>query len=51
MTGKWLGKQLKKDPASISRWCNNHTKPSIETLDKVAEILNIDCWELLNKNK
>lgn len=50
-TGKWLGEQLKKDPTTISRWCNNHAQPSIETLDKIAEILNIDRRELLNKSK
>lgn len=41
-SGKWLREQLKKNPATISRWCNNHAQPSIETLDKTAEILNID---------
>ena len=50
-TGKWPGQQLKKDPASMSRWCNNHAQPSIETLDEIAEILNVDRRELLNKSK
>jgi len=21
---KWLAKQLQKDPATVSKWCNNH---------------------------
>ena len=49
-TGKWLGEQLKKDPATISRWCNNHAQPSIETLDKIAELLGVDRRTLLNKS-
>lgn len=49
-TGKWLGEHLKKDPATISRWCNNHAQPSIETLDRIAELLGVDRRILLNKS-
>ena len=24
---KWLAKQLQKDPATVSKWCNNHSQP------------------------
>lgn len=48
-SGKWLGEQLSKDPATISRWCNNHAQPSVETFTRIAEILNVDVRELLNK--
>lgn len=50
-TGKWLAKQLGKDPATISRWCSNSIQPSIDTLDKVADLLGVDRRELLNKSK
>lgn len=50
-SGKWLGEQLGKDPATISRWCNNHAQPSVETFTRIAEILNVDVRELLNKTK
>lgn len=50
-TGKWLAESLDKDMATVSRWCNNRTQPSIETLDKIAILLNIDRRELLNKSK
>lgn len=50
-SGKWLGEQLGKDPATISRWCNNHAQPSVETFTRIAELLNIDVRELLNKTK
>lgn len=49
-TGKWLAEQLGKDPATISRWCSNSIQPSIETLDKIANLLEVDRRELLNKS-
>lgn len=50
-SGKWLAEQLGKDPATISRWCSNSIQPSVETMAQIAEILNIDVRELLNKSK
>ena len=50
-SGNWLGGQWGKDPATISRWCSNSIQPSIETMAQIAEILNIDVRELLNKSK
>lgn len=50
-TGKWLADNLCKDAATVSRWCNNHAQPSIETFTRVAELLNIDVRELINKTK
>ncbi len=50
-TGKWLAENLGKDTATVSRWCNNHTQPSVETFTRIAEILNIDVRELINKTK
>lgn len=35
-TAKWLAEELKKDPATISKWCTNSSQPSLETL---ADIL------------
>lgn len=49
-TGKWLAERLGKDPATISKWCTNSIQPSIETLDKIAKLLNVDRRELLNKS-
>lgn len=48
-SGKWLAEQLGKDPATVSRWCNNHSQPSVETFARIAEILNIDMRTLFNK--
>lgn len=40
--------RLDKDPATVSRWCNNHSQPSVETFARIAEILNIDMRTLFN---
>lgn len=50
-TGKWLSLKLEKDQATVSRWCNNHTQPSIETLDKIAKVLDINRQKLLSRSK
>lgn len=50
-TGKWLAENLGKDAATVSRWCNNHAQPSIETFTRIAELLDIDVRDLINKTK
>ena len=50
-TGKGLAEQLDKDPSTVSKWCSNKIQPSIETLDEIAILLNVDVRELLNKSK
>lgn len=50
-TGKWLSEQLSKDPSTVSKWCSNKIQPSLEVLDKIATLLNVDRRELINKSK
>ena len=50
-TGKWLSEQLSKDPSTVSKWCSNKIQPSLEVLDKIAILLNVDRQELINKSK
>ena len=50
-TSKWLACKVERDPATVSRWCNNHIQPSLETLDKIANILDVNIQELLVKSK
>ena len=47
-TGKWLAKELGKDPATISKWCTNVTQPGLETLIKISYLLNVEVGELVN---
>lgn len=46
-TNKWLAEQLGKDPATVSKWCTNTIQPSLDTLLKIAELLNVQIQELV----
>lgn len=50
-TGKWLAEQLGKDPATVSKWCTNNAQPGLETLTKIASILDVNIKDLLNSTK
>lgn len=49
-TGVLLAEQLGVSPVTISKWCSNTTQPTLQTLDKIAELLEIDMRELLTSN-
>ena len=52
-TNRWLAEQLGKDQATVSKWCTNTIQPTLETLWRIADILEVDVRELLvsrNKN-
>lgn len=40
-TGKWLAKQVGKNEATVSRWCSNKMQPSLDTLVRISELLDI----------
>lgn len=48
---KWLAKQLKVTPVTVSKWCSNTRQPSLETLTEIAKALDVDVCELLNHTK
>ena len=50
-TNKWLAEQLGKDPVTISKWCTNTVQPDLQTLSKIADLLEIDMRELLANRK
>ena len=50
-TGKWLAEQLGKDPVSVSKWCTNTSQPDLLTLNRIAELLDLDVKNLINSNK
>ena len=41
-SNKWLAEQLGKDPATVSKWCTNTSQPTLETLLKIAELLDVN---------
>ena len=47
-TGKWLSEQLGKSTCTVSKWCKNTVQPDLNTLDKIAKLLDIDVKDLLN---
>ncbi len=46
-TNKWLAEQLEKDPGTVSKWCTNTLQPNLETLLKIAELLDVKVQDLL----
>ena len=49
-TGKWLAEQLGKSTCTISKWCSNSAQPDLQTLNKIAGLLEVDKRELLTEN-
>ena len=50
-TNKWLAEQLDCAPTTVSKWCTNSSQPSIETLLKIADLLEIHYTELVRTDK
>ena len=48
-TGKWLSEQLGVNVATTSRWCTNVTQPDLQTLDKIAKLLNVSIHDLIKQ--
>ena len=46
-TNKWLAEQLGKDPATVSKWCTNSCQPTLETLMKIANLLEVEVAQLI----
>lgn len=47
ISSKWLSEQLGVSRSTVSKWVTNSTQPRIETIEKLANILDIDYTELL----
>ena len=47
-SGKWLAEQLGKSNCTVSKWCSNTVQPDLNTLDKIAKILQVDVKYLLS---
>lgn len=46
-SNKWLAEQLGVKSVTVSKWCTNVNQPTIATLFKIAECLNVGVCELL----
>lgn len=47
-TGIWLAQQLGVSSVTVSKRCSNITQPSLITLSKMADLLEVDPRYLLN---
>jgi len=47
-SNRWLAQKIGKNEATISRWCTNDVQPTLTTLVKIAEILEVTPRELIN---
>ena len=46
-SGKWLAEQLGKSTCTVCKWCGNTTQPDLQTLEQIAQLLDVDIRELL----
>jgi putative transcriptional regulator len=46
-SSSWLADQVGRNKSTVSRWCSNNMQPTVETLFKIAEVLEVDVRELL----
>lgn len=50
-TSKWLSIELGKNPSTVSKWCTNVSQLDLLTLNRIAELLDIDVKNLITSNK
>ncbi len=50
-TNRWLSEQLGKSENTVSRWCANKVQPSIQQLNEIAGILDVDVRSLITSTK
>lgn len=48
-TSKWLSEELGVNPSTVSKWCTNSSQPDLETIARIAKLLNVELNELFNK--
>ena len=46
-TNKWLAEQLGCAPTTVSKWCTNSCQPTLETLIKIAKLLDVEMNDLV----
>lgn len=51
LTQTWLAEQLGKSYNMVNGYVQNRRQPSLELLNQIAEVLNIDVRDLIISNK
>ncbi len=49
-TSRWLANELGKNPSTVSKWCTNVSQPDLQTLHRIANLLDIDVKTLIKSN-
>ena len=47
-SNKWLAEKLGVKTVTVSKWCTNVNQPTIATLFRIADVLEVGVCELLN---
>jgi transcriptional regulator with XRE-family HTH domain len=50
-TSKWLAEALEVNPSTVSKWCTNSSQPDLETLIRIAGLLEVRVEYLLNTSQ
>ncbi len=48
-TGTWLAGQLGVSHVTVSKWCSNITQPTLQTLDRISELLGCEKRDLITE--
>lgn len=49
-TGRWLAEQIGKSTCTVSKWCSNTIQSNLETLNDIANVLQVDVKDLIVSN-
>lgn len=47
LTSKWLAEQLGKSTCTVSKWCSQKSQPDLQTIDQIANLLNVKRSDLI----
>ena len=50
-TSRWLASKLGVTPSTVSKWCTNSSQPSLETLIRISNVLEVDYTELITAER
>ena len=46
-TQKWLSEEIGVSSVSVNLWCSNKSQPSLETINRISQILGVKPSELI----
>ena len=50
-TSKWLSEQLNVSSTTVAKWCRNSNQPDLQTLLRIATLLDVELGELLTDKR